>query len=105
MEKINNNMVAPAANIKTASQPINPKIMKSAREFEQMFLAQMLQPMFAEQASDNMFGGGHAEETVKSLLTDAYARQMNNKGGIGLTPHIYNEMVKMQEERSKNHGR
>jgi flagellar protein FlgJ len=43
---------------------------KTGLEFEQMFLAQMLQPMFDALPSDGMFGGGAGERLFRSFQVD-----------------------------------
>ena len=79
---------------KTASPE---EIKKTAREFETMFLEQMFNHMFATIPVNSTFGGGAGEETMRSFLTGAYAKQVTNSGGIGLSAPIAREMLKMQE--------
>lgn len=72
-------------------------IQKTARDFESMFLEQMFNHMFATVPVNSTFGGGMGEETMRSFLTGAYAKQVVNSGGIGLSASIAREMLKMQE--------
>jgi len=67
-----------------------------AEEFEAVFLAQMLQPMFAGLSTEAPFGGGAGEQTWRSFLVDAMARQVARGGGIGLADHVQRELVAMQ---------
>ena len=71
---------------------------RAAKEFEAVFLAQMLAPMFAELGNDPLFGGGPGEEIFKSLLIDEYARSMAEAGGIGLNSAVLRELINLQEE-------
>jgi flagellar protein FlgJ len=71
---------------------------KTGTDFESMFLEQMFNHMFATIPVNSTFGGGQAEETMRSFLTGAYAKQMVKAGGIGLAPHIANEILKIQEK-------
>lgn len=73
------------------------EIRKTAKDFESMFLEQMFNHMFATVPVNSTFGGGMGEETMRSFLTGAYAKQVVNSGGIGLAPAIAREMLKMQE--------
>lgn len=75
------------------------KIEAAAKEFESVFIAEMLRPMFDTVESDEMFGGGHAEDTWKGLLIDEYGKGIANAGGIGLASHITAAMIQMQEMR------
>src|SRR3712207_1187550 len=55
---------------------------KAAEEFEGQFMAEMLKHMFSGIETDGPFGGGHAEETFRSLLVDQYGKQVTRAGGL-----------------------
>jgi flagellar protein FlgJ len=75
------------------------KIDKSAEDFENMFLAEMLRPLFAEiNKPDEIFGGGKGEEIFGNMLVDEYAKKISDRGGIGLAKHVRDEMIRLQEE-------
>ena len=67
-----------------------------AREFERMFLAEMLRPMFEGIETDGVFGGGTAEEVFRPLLIDRYAEQIASSGGIGIADAVLGEILRMQ---------
>jgi flagellar protein FlgJ len=71
--------------------------MRVGRQFERMFLSQMLAPIFDTIRTDGPFGGGHAESMMRSFQVDAYAASIVGKGGIGLAPRIAAEILRMQE--------
>jgi flagellar protein FlgJ len=71
--------------------------MRVGRQFEQMFLSQMLAPIFETIRTDGPFGGGHGERMMRSFQVDAYAKSVVAKGGIGLAPRIADEILRMQE--------
>ena len=71
---------------------------KVGREFEAMFLAQMLQPMFDTIDEDPVFGGGYGEKMFKSLQVEQFAKGMAQAGGIGLGDAIAREMLRLQEK-------
>lgn len=71
---------------------------KVAGDFESFFLAQMFQHMTSGLRVDSTFGGGHAEEMLRSLLTDAYGKLAVKAGrGVGLADSLVREMIKLQE--------
>jgi len=70
----------------------------TAESFETSFLAQMLKPMFEGIQTDGPFGGGSAEDSWRSFLIDAMAKQTVKTGGIGLSDRVMSEMIKMQEQ-------
>jgi Rod binding domain-containing protein len=71
-------------------------VKKAAQDFEASFLSVMLGQMFAGVSTSEPFGGGAGEETFKSFMTDAMAKQMARSGGIGLAPVVQKEMLKLQ---------
>jgi Rod binding domain-containing protein len=77
-----------------------PQAAAAAREFDAVFLAQMLKPMFEGLRTDGAFGGGFAEEIYRGLLMEHIGREMAATGGIGLAESVLAEMVKMQGEGS-----
>ena len=73
------------------------KIHKTAQAFEASFLQSVLGSLFdgdSQQASS--FGGGEAEGQFRSFLTEAIAKGVTRRGGIGLAPTIERELLKLQ---------
>lgn len=70
---------------------------RTGKEFEQMFLSQMLQPMF-EGIGEGPFGGGYGEKMFKSMQLDEYAKALTNAGGIGIASAVTREILRMQEK-------
>ena len=75
------------------------KIQEKAEEFEAVFLATMLGPMFEGIETDGPFGGGHGEEVFRSLMLQEYGKVMAKRGGIGLADHIMQSMLAAQEAK------
>ncbi len=71
-----------------------------AEEFEAVFLAQMLKPMFAGISADGPFGGGPAETIYRSLMIDEYAKLIGRSGGVGVADAVQREILKIQETES-----
>ncbi len=67
------------------------------KDFEQMFLSQMLQPMF-EGIGEGPFGGGYGERMFKSMQLDEYAKALTNAGGVGIASAVAREILLMQEK-------
>lgn len=70
---------------------------KKASEFEEVFIGQMLTPLFEGIEVDDTFGGGHGEDMFRSMLTQEYAKQVNRRGGFGLADSVYRELLRAQE--------
>lgn len=64
----------------------------AAKEFEAVFLAEMLSHTSLADTSDS-FGGGAGEDAFKSLLTREWATALTERGGIGLSETIYQALL------------
>jgi peptidoglycan hydrolase FlgJ len=67
-------------------------------EFEQMFLAQMLTPIFDALPTDGMFGGGQGERMFRSFQIDEYAKAIVRTGGIGIADSVARHLMTLQEK-------
>lgn len=76
------------------------KIEETARDFEAMFLSEMLKPMFENIKPDPNFGGGKGEEIFQSLLLDEYATDMSKIGTLGIADMVKQQLIEMQSESS-----
>jgi flagellar protein FlgJ len=71
---------------------------KAARQFEAMFVSQMLQHMFSGIKSDGIFDGGQGEQMYKSMLLDEYGKMIANQGrGIGVADAVRRSLLQGQE--------
>jgi Rod binding domain-containing protein len=87
---------APQALRAKASTPA--EALKAGKQFEAMFLSQMMKPIFDTLHTDGMFGGGQGEEMFRGLLVDNYAKAMANHGtGIGIAPIVAKTLLAAQE--------
>lgn len=68
----------------------------AAKEFESVFVSQMLRHMFDQVEVDEVFGGGSAEETWRGLLVDEYGKMITKTGGIGVADQVQRELLKLQ---------
>ncbi|MBW4961652.1 rod-binding protein [Sulfitobacter sp. CW3] len=60
---------------------------KSSQDFEAMFLGQMVDEMLST-VNIGDFGGGHAEETWRSFLSDAIGRSIAEQNSTGIAKGI-----------------
>ena len=70
---------------------------KVSKKFEAVFVAQMLQPMFANLGADAPFGGGQSESMWRSLQVEEYGKAIVKNGGVGIADNVFREMLKAQE--------
>lgn len=96
--------IAPAAPLAQPAAPApaaTARMRETAEAFEASFLSQMLKPMFEGLKTDGPFGGGEGEETWRSFMIDAMAKQTVKAGGIGLADQVVAQMLKMQEVQAQ----
>lgn len=81
------------------------RIKQAAQDFESVYIAQMLAPMFNTVEVDPEFGGGNAEETWRGLMVEEMGKQIARSGGLGLAPAVEREMLRLQEVADGNPNR
>lgn len=71
-------------------------IEKTAKEYEGMFLAEMLSHMFSGIDVDPEFGGGKGEEMFRSLLVQEYGKKIAEGPGLGIAAKVKEVMIQAQ---------
>ena len=49
--------------------------------------------------TDGPFGGGAGERAFKPMMVNEIAKQMAHGGGLGLAEPVYQQMLRLQEQR------
>ena len=87
-----------ASFIKNASRSKDmERIDEVAKDFEAMFVTEMMKPMFEGIKPDPMFGGGKTEEVFHGILLQEYGKLMAETGQLGIADNIKSELIRMQE--------
>ena len=71
-----------------------------AQEFESVFLAEMMGPMFEGLSTDGLGGGGIGEEMFRPMLIEQYAQALTHSGGVGIAASITRELLRMQQNQA-----
>src|SRR5690349_592332 len=66
-----------------------------AKQFERMFISEMLQPMFAGIQTDAPFGGGTGEQVFRPMLLDQYADAVAKGRGVGIADAVLKEILRL----------
>ncbi|WP_417482166.1 rod-binding protein [Maricaulis sp.] len=69
----------------------------AAEDFESVFLAQMMEAMFAQVGENDPFGGGPGANAFRGMLNEEYAKVMAQSGGLGLSDRLTSEILRYQE--------
>jgi Rod binding domain-containing protein len=76
------------------------RIDQAAKDFEAVFIAQMIGPLFSSVETPASAGGGKSEEFFKSLLQESYAKAMAERGGFGVADHVKSALIDLQSAKS-----
>ena len=79
-----------------APQPTE-EMRRVGREFESMFVSEMLKPMFEGLKTDDLGGGGVGEDTWRPMLIERYGEAITKTGGVGIADAVARELMRMQE--------
>lgn len=74
--------------------------MKTAKDFESVFLADAFKIMYEGVSADPLNGDDNASQSWRELLVDEYAKSFSARGGIGLAAPIARELLALQEAHS-----
>ena len=85
-----------AKSAKSAAQIA--KAEETAKEFEAVFVAEMMKPMFEGISTDGMFGGGKGEEVFRGMLLEEYGKLMAQTSSIGLADQVKQQIILMQAQ-------
>ena len=76
------------------------RIEETARDFEAMFMTEMLKPMFEGIEVDETFGGGKGEEVFRSFMLEEYGKNMASTGSLGIADLVKEQLIQMQSDAS-----
>lgn len=86
---------APTPATKPAVTQADAVTAEKAQEFEAMFLGQMVDEMLST-VNIGSFGGGHAEETWRSFLSNAIGESIAEQNSTGIARSIETAMQRYQ---------
>jgi len=70
---------------------------KVAQDFEAVFIAEILSPMFESLPTDGPFGGGPSEGIFRSMMVEQYSKSLAAQGGLGLADTVKRQLLQAQE--------
>lgn len=90
-------------NIQSLSKD-EKKAEAAAKEFEAVFISQMLTPMFEGIETDGIFGGGHAEKIYQSMMIEEYGKLITQTGGLGISDSVKAQIIELQSKQNVSLG-
>ncbi|MCA0399625.1 MAG: rod-binding protein [Proteobacteria bacterium] len=92
---------AKSAGLLPKGTPVNRKAWETAQGLEANFFQTMVGSMFEGVKGEGAMGTeATGQDTWRGMLIEEYGKSITAKGGIGLTPAIYREMLRHQESSS-----
>lgn len=83
----------------TAAKIVDKKDMREvAREFEAVFISEMVKPMFEGIETDEIFGGGKGEEIFRGMMIQEYGKTVADRDATGIQTQVMNKLIEMQSE-------
>jgi Rod binding domain-containing protein len=82
----------------------NEAARRVAEEFEAVFLAEMLAPLFDNLDTDGLGGGGAGERMFRPMLVEEYAKAIAQSGGVGVADSILAEILRIQASAPNQTG-
>lgn len=70
----------------------NEEMRKALKDFESLFINQMLKTMRESVGKSDLFHGGSGEDIYTSMLDEEIAKSISNAGGIGLEKMLMKQM-------------
>ena len=83
----------PNVKVKDADQAA-----KVAKDFEAVFINEILGAMFEGVSTDGPFGGGQGEAIFRSMMIENYSKTIASQGGFGLADAVKRELLRAQEK-------
>jgi Rod binding domain-containing protein len=72
---------------------------QAAKEFEAVFISQMLSHMWSGIKTDGPFSGGRGEQIFRDMMIDEYGKEIAKSGQLGLSDQIMAQLLQHQEQR------
>ena len=73
------------------------KAREVSKQFESIFLMQVLENMSSGVEGDPMFSGGAGDKIYRSMFNEQTAGAIARQGGVGIADSIYRSILQMQE--------
>ena len=72
----------------------------AAKEFEAVFISQMLKPMFEGLETDSMFGGGKGEEVFRGMMIEQYGKEIAARDLTGIQTQVAHKLIEIQAQQT-----
>ncbi len=89
-----------AKNLSSAEARNLKNIEEQAKDFEAVFITEMIKPMFEGIETNEMFGGGKGEEIFNGMMIDEYGKNIASLDILGIQTQVKNKLIELQAART-----
>lgn len=87
----------PVASLPAPKPPLlQPSSKAAVEQFESVLIGELTGYMLSTVDTDSAFGGGHAEEIYRGMLTEHLGNAVAKRGGLSLSSALMAEVVRLQ---------
>ncbi len=73
------------------------EVLKVSKQFSSIFISTLLNSVFDNIPSNSITGGGSAEKLWRSMQIQEYGKLMTERGGLGISKTIQDQLLSLQE--------
>jgi len=94
-----------AERVKKQGRGETDKLEQACKDFESLFVAQMMQQMRKTVPQDGLFNGGRAEKIYTEMLDSEMAKSISNQRGVGLAAMMYRQLSALAAEENSGESK
>lgn len=83
----------------------SPKLEQACKDFESLFVNQMMKQMRKTVPQEGLFNGGRAEKIYTEMLDSELAKSISNQRGLGLATMMYRQMSTLASEEKSGESK
>ncbi len=72
-----------------------------ARDFEAVFISEMIKPMFEGIETNGIFGGGKGEEIFRGMMIQEYGKEIARKNITNIQTQVMNKLIEIQSDKTQ----
>lgn len=95
IKNITNTQVV-SENLNKKNTSVDLETEKGAKELSDFLSSNILQVIYQEEKPDELFGGGFAEELMRSFLLEEYGKNITEKDELKFKQEFSKELIKIQ---------
>ncbi len=81
------------------------KLEQACKDFESLFVSQMMQQMRKTVPQDGLLNGGRAEKIYTEMLDSEMAKSISNQRGVGLAAMMYRQLSALAAEENSGESK